>query len=166
MKCTWCAINVVNTCIHLTVAGTVKSITVDAYHDGFRIVWDKHNLADNEGISYHLQVHEHFPSHSFLFRLTILYPSFTLFPFPPLQTTDNHLLMLFIQGLVGEYQPEENEYMILYRGGNNKFTWRKELQKYVPYQFRVQVRTTEGVGNWSNPVTAFKAEPGTSYTYI
>ena len=67
---------------------------------------------------------------------------------------------MFVQGLVGEYQPEENNYMILYRGGNNKFTWRKELAKYGPYQFRVQVRTTEGVGNWSNPVTAFKAEPG------
>lgn len=39
------------------VAGTIKNIFVDEYHDGFRINWDRHNLADNEGISYHLQVH-------------------------------------------------------------------------------------------------------------
>ena len=38
------------------VAGTVKNIFVNEYHDGFRINWDQHNFADNEGISYHLQV--------------------------------------------------------------------------------------------------------------
>lgn len=32
------------------------TISVDEYHDGFRIHWDQHNFADNEGISYHLQV--------------------------------------------------------------------------------------------------------------
>ena len=62
--------------------------------------------------------------------------------------------------MVGKHQPGENHYVMLYRGGNTKFTWKKELQQYVPYQFRVQVRTTEGVGNWSSPVTAFRAEPG------
>ena len=42
-----------------TVAGTVQDITVDEYHNGFRVFWNKHSLADNEGISYHLQVHSH-----------------------------------------------------------------------------------------------------------
>ena len=41
------------------------------------------------------------------------------------------------------------------------FTWKRELQRYIPYHFRVQVRTTEGIGDWSSPVTAHRAEPGT-----
>lgn len=61
---------------------------------------------------------------------------------------------------MGEYQEDQNDYVMLYRGGNTKFTWKTELQKCVPYKFRVQVRTTEGIGNWSTPVTAFRAEPG------
>ena len=32
-------------------------------------------------------------------------------------------------------------------------------------RFRVQVRTTEGVGNWSEPVIAMKAAPGEYYMY-
>ena len=61
---------------------------------------------------------------------------------------------------MGEYKADENDYSILYRGGNTKFTWKKALQKYVPYKFRVQVRTTEGIGNWSDPITAHRPEPG------
>ena len=57
-------------------------------------------------------------------------------------------------------KPDESDYNILYRGGNTKFTWKTELERSAEYKFRVQVRTTEGVGNWSDPVTAYRAEPG------
>lgn len=96
-----------------TVVGTIQNLYCDAYHDGIRIFWDGHILADNEGISYHLQV------------------------------------------MAGD-----SDYIMLYRGGETKYTWKTELEKGVVYKFRVQVRTTEGIGMWSEPVTAFKAEPG------
>ena len=57
-------------------------------------------------------------------------------------------------------KPDESDYTILYRGGNTKFTWKTELERSAEYKFRVQVRTTEGVGNWSDPITAYRAEPG------
>ena len=84
------------------------------YHDGMRISWEGHNFADNQGISYHLQM-----------------------------ALGN-----------GEYQN-------IYRGGNTKFTYKADLEHGVMYKFRVQVRTTEGIGNWSKPMEAMKAAPGT-----
>ena len=57
-------------------------------------------------------------------------------------------------------KPDESEYTILYHRGNTKFTWKTELERSAEYKFRVQVRTTEGVGNWSDPITAYRAEPG------
>lgn len=62
----------------------------------------------------------------------------------------------------------EEDYRPLYRGGNTKFTWRPEELKYgVPYRFRVQVRTTDGVGEWSKPKETRKAAPGeTSQTCV
>ena len=52
------------------------------------------------------------------------------------------------------------DYVNLYRGGNTKFTWKSELEPGVQYKFRVQVRTTEGVGNWSTPVETSRVAPG------
>ncbi len=94
--------------------GTVKRVYVQPYHDGIRVSWDPHHYADNQGISYHLQV-----------------------------------------------SPGNSEYVNIYRGGNTKFTWKTELESGVGYGFRVQVRTTEGVGNWSEPVEACQGAPGT-----
>lgn len=92
--------------------GTVSNLYLQPYHDGIRISWESHNFADNQGISYHLQV-----------------------------------------AAGGE------DYVNIYRGGNTKFTWKTDLDHGVRYQFRVQVRTTEGVGNWSEPQETMKAAP-------
>ena len=70
----------------------MKNITVDEYHDGFRIFWDRHSLADNEGISYHLQVQVYN-----VYTCTCLYPTLfilllcfsfllILLPLPPFVT--------------------------------------------------------------------------------
>ena len=39
-----------------TDVGIVDNLRVDAYHDGIRISWDSYDFADNQGMSYHLQV--------------------------------------------------------------------------------------------------------------
>lgn len=31
-------------------------ISVQAFHNGFRIMWEEQNFADNQAISYHLQM--------------------------------------------------------------------------------------------------------------
>ena len=68
----------------------------------------------------------------------------------------------YFQCLVGDGAEDGNDYVMMYRGGNTKYTWKTQLKMSVPYKFRVQVRTIEGIGNWSSPVTAFRAEPGNS----
>ena len=58
--------------------------------------------------------------------------------------------------------PGGDEYTTIYRGGDTKFTWKTELKGDTTYKFRVQVRTTEGVGHWSAPMEAVRAPPGES----
>ena len=77
----------------------------------------------------------------------------------------NLRIYILIQVLVGEGQEDGNDYVMLYRGGNTKYTWKTELKQFVPYNFRVQVRTTDGVGHWSSPIRAYRAEPGTCFQY-
>eukprot|EP00731_Ephydatia_muelleri_P037257 Em0429g7a len=54
---------------------------------------------------------------------------------------------------------DNEEYATIYRGGETKFTWKTELKFVTVYKFRVQVRTTEGVGCWSSPIESMKAPP-------
>ena len=54
------------------MAGTIRNLCCDEYHDGFRVVWDGHHFADNEGISYHLQVHL-FNVHTMYFYVHCMY---------------------------------------------------------------------------------------------
>jgi len=96
----------------MVVVGTVHQLHLQPYHDGVRVSWEGHDLADNQGISYHLQV-----------------------------------------------ASGDDDYTNIYRGGDTKFTWKAELEHELPYRFRVQVRTTEGVGNWSEPQETMKAAP-------
>ena len=57
-------------------------------------------------------------------------------------------------------------YVMLYRGGNTKYTWKTGLEDRVSYRFRVQVRTTEGVGQWSNSVQVVRKAPSTSLLVV
>ena len=61
---------------------------------------------------------------------------------------------------------DNEEYATIYRGGETKFTWKTELKYVTVYKFRVQVRTTEGVGCWSTPVEVVKAHPGKLNTIL
>ena len=74
----------------------------------------------------------------------------------PHQYADNQGISYHLQKASGS-----DDYVNIYRGGNTKFTWKVQLEHGVVYKFRVQVRTTEGVGNWSEPVETTKAAPGT-----
>lgn len=98
----------------------IQHLRAQPYHDGIRVSWENHDLADNHAISYHLQMAE-----------------------------------------VGAVAEGEEEYVMLYRGGNTKYTWKTALKDGATYRFRVQVRTTEGVGQWSDCVEVSKAPPST-----
>ena len=75
--------------------------------------------------------------------------------------TDNEGISYHLQ-----VSTKNSDYVFLHRGGNTKYTWKTQLDKDTLYKFRVQVRTTEGIGLWSEPVTAYKAEPGERWRYV
>lgn len=67
---------------------------------------------------------------------------------------DNEGISYHVQVATGN-----EEYATIYRGGETKFTWKTDLKADTTYKFRVQVRTTEGVGRWTCPVEVTKAPP-------
>ncbi len=149
-------------------------INIKSYHDGFRISWPEQNFADNLAISYHLQAARGDKNYIIIYRGSATKYTWKL-DFQPdisykLVTCSITVAPTFMAELANQI-PKYLAFWVVKKLAlkslhycTKNFTFLDSVERFLfCFRFRLQVRTTEGVGNWSQPKEARRAEPGKSF---